>query len=315
MVTAMAALIVIASVGALVEDISVVRDQHAYAAPGRTYDVSGHDLYLDCRGQGSPTVLLFNGLGEVAASWVRIIDETDTHTRVCAYDRAGQGWSGDTDPQDGVTAAHDLHLLLREAGEHGPFVLAGHSTGGTYALTYAARYPQQVAGMVLLDSSSPYQFTAMPSYPLQYAAMRRGLALLPTLDRLGLGRLMAAVQPSHLPQPAADVVESLTATAHGARNGRDEISMAPEVFAQAQALTTLHDRPLAVLTASESVTGTAGWATAQDRLAALSSDSVHRLVDATHAGMTEDRGPAQQSADAIAQVVHAVRAGTDLDGS
>jgi hypothetical protein len=168
--------------------------------------------------------------------------------------------------------------------------------------------------MVLLDSSSPYQFTAMPAYPSQYAVMRRGLAVLPTLDRFGLGRLLFTVQPSHLPQRAADVVTSLTATAHAARNGRDELTKIPEVFAQAQALTTLDDRPLAVLTASESDTGTEGWTKAQDHLAALSSNTVHRVVDASHSGMVEDQAPAQESANAIARVVDAVRTGSSLNG-
>jgi pimeloyl-ACP methyl ester carboxylesterase len=315
MVTPIAVVLAVAAVGATYENISVVRDQHAYTAPGATYDVNGHQLYLDCRGHGSPTVVLFNGMGEVSVSWTRIVDRADTHSRVCAYDRAGQGWSSDVDqPQDGITAAHDLHTLLRKAGEHGPYVLAGHSIGGTYALTYADQYPQQVAGMVLLDSSSPYQFTAMPAYPGQYALMRRGLALLPTLDRFGLGRLMYVAQPSHLPQPAADVATSLTATARGARNGRDEVSMLPEVFAQAQAVTTLHDRPLAVLTAGESVNGTAGWAEAQDQLAALSTNNVHRVVESSHTGIVEDRAPAHESADAIDQVVDAVRTGITLNG-
>ena len=83
------------------------------------------------------------------------------------------------DPQDGVDAAEDLHTLLAVAGETGPYVLVGHSTGGTYALTYAARYPDQVAGMVLLDSSSPEQLTEDPAYAGQYAVMRRVIALCP----------------------------------------------------------------------------------------------------------------------------------------
>ena len=75
--------------------------------------MGGHRLYLDCRGHGGPTVVLFNGLGEVTASWARIVPQVDATTRVCAYDRAGQGWSGDVDgAQDGVTAANDLHRLL-----------------------------------------------------------------------------------------------------------------------------------------------------------------------------------------------------------
>lgn len=311
MLTGVATVLAVAAVGATYENISLVRDQRTYAAPGKSYDVNGHRLYLDCRGQGGPTVVLFNGMGEVSVSWARIVDQADNHTRVCAYDRAGQGWSGDVDhPQDGITAAHDLHTLLREAGEQGPYVLAGHSIGGTYALTYAAQYPEQVAGLVLLDSSSPDQFTALPAYPGQYAVMRRGLAVLPTLDRFGLGRLVNVLQPTHLPEPAADVANSLVGTARAARNGRDELSMLPQVFAQAQALTTLHDRPLAVLTARESVDGTAGWAKAQDQLTALSTNATHRVVDSTHMGLLEDPGPARQAADAINQVVDAVRDGT-----
>ena len=134
-----------------------------------------HRLHLDCRGESGPTVVLFNGLGEISDSWARVTAEVGSDTRVCAYDRAGQAWSDDVaSPQDGIAAAADLHALLDAAGEQGPFVLVGHSIGGPYAMTYAAQYPEQVAGMVLLDSSSPRQLTDIPSYPAQYAVMRRG---------------------------------------------------------------------------------------------------------------------------------------------
>ena len=64
-----------------------------------------------------------------------------------------------------MTAARDLHGLLAAAGEHGPYVLVGHSIGGPYAMTYAASYPEQVAGMVLLDSSSPTSSRLSPPTP------------------------------------------------------------------------------------------------------------------------------------------------------
>jgi pimeloyl-ACP methyl ester carboxylesterase len=226
--------------------------------------------------------------------------------RVCAYDRAGQGWSDDVKtPQDGATAARDLHALLAAAGETGPYVLVGHSTGGTYALNYAARYADQVAGMVLLDSSSPEQLTRMPDYAGQYALMRRGFALAPTLNRLGLGSLLATA--SHLPDPASDEVAAMSSTVRANRNARDELSVVLDVFAQAQALTTLDDRPLAVLTASESRQETTGWAGAQDQLARLSTDHVHRTVDSTHQGLVEDERPAAESVRAITEVVTAAR--------
>ena len=139
--------------------------------------------------------------------------------------------------------------------------------------------------------------------------MRRGLALLPTAARLGLARLASA---PHLPAPAGVQVQALTSTAKAMRNGRDEISVAPDVFAQAQALTTLGERPLAVLTTSESLGG-AGWAGAQDQLAELSTNRVHRTVDSTHAGLVDDALPAAQSVRAIDRVVIAVRTGTPLE--
>jgi pimeloyl-ACP methyl ester carboxylesterase len=254
--------------------------------------------------------VLSNGLGDVSAAWARIAGPVATTTRVCAYDRAGQGWSEGTDrPQDGIASARDLHTLLTVAGERGPFVLVGHSTGGTYAMTYAARYPEQVAGLVLLDSSSPEQLTRMPAFPRQYALMRRASALLPTLHRLGLGRLLAS--PSHLPAAAAEEVTALASSPQAARGQRDEVSVIPAVFRQAQALTTLGDRPLAVLTAGEN-RGNVGWFGAQDQLAALSGNRIHRTVDSTHAGLLEDARPAAASVRAITEVIASVRTRTPL---
>ena len=298
------------SVGATVENIAEVRTDNTYAAPGKLVDVGGHRLHIDCQGHGGPTVVLFNGLGEISATWARITEQVSPTTRVCAYDRAGQGWSNDVgSPQDGVQAAADLHALLAAAGEHGPYILVGHSIGGPYALTYAARYPKQVAGMVLLDSSSPEQLTSIPSYAGQYFWMRRGLAVLPSLTRIGLGSLFSS--GSGLPADAVARAEAMTSTARAARNGRDEISMVPTVFHQSQALTSLHGKPLAVLTTSASL-GTGGWAASQDKLAALSDDHVQRDVDSTHAGLITDARPAAKSAHAIDEVITAVRTGSPV---
>jgi pimeloyl-ACP methyl ester carboxylesterase len=306
--TPVIAVLVLASIGAAYDNLA--RTDQA-AAPGALYDVGGHRLHLDCQGQGFPTVVLSNGLGGVSPAWARITGPVAKTTRVCAYDRAGQGWSEEAaKPRDGVESAKDLHALLAKAGEHGPFVLAGHSTGGTYAMTYAARYPEHVAGLVLLDSASPEQFTKMPAYPGQYATvLRRGLALMPTLSRLGLGQVPV---PSHLPAADAAKVAKMTSTPMYYRNQRDEVSVIPKVFAQAQALTTFGHRPLAVLTASANSTKTEGWAGAQDQLAALSANSVHRTVASSHEGLLQDVRPAAAADRAITEVVASVRTDTPL---
>jgi pimeloyl-ACP methyl ester carboxylesterase len=295
----------IASVGALAQNITTQRNQDAYPAPGITYSVGDHRLHLDCRGESGPTVVLFNGLGEISDSWAKVTAELGNDTRVCAYDRAGQAWSDDVaSPQDGIAAAEDLHRLLAAAGEQGPFVLVGHSIGGPYAMTYAAQYPDQVAGMVLLDSSSPRQLTDIPSYPMQYAVMRRGYAVLPALARMGAGGLVAA--GSGYPAEVADRLHAMTSTPRAARNARDEIKTVPRLFEQAQALTSLGDLPLVVLTASEQL-GTDGWSGAQDELAGLSTNRVHREIDSSHQGLVDDNEAAAESARAIEEVVAAVR--------
>ncbi|HVH21226.1 MAG TPA: alpha/beta hydrolase [Pseudonocardia sp.] len=305
------AALVLASLGATYANIAGTWDQTNLAAPGKLYQVGGHRLHLDCRGHGSPTVVLSNGLGGISARWARITGPLAETTRVCAYDRAGQGWSDDAaSPRDGVQSARELHTLLAKAGEHGPYVLVGHSTGGTYAMTYAARYSEQVAGLVLLDSSSPEQFTRMPAFSGQYTMMMRpAYAFMPTLSRLGVGQLPT---PSSLPAADAAKVAAITAKPKYYRSQRDEVSAIPKVFAQAQALTTFGDRPLAALTASVSSTGTKGWVGAQDQLAALSTNSVHRTVASTHEGLLEDAGPAAASVRAITEVISSVRTGVAL---
>ena len=306
------AALALASVGGAVETVALHNDAASMAMPGRSYDVGGHRLHLHCTGTGSPTVVLEGGLGEMSSNWARIAPAVAGTTRVCAYDRAGQGWSDDAaHPQDGLAIARDLHTLLAVAGERAPFVLVGHSTGGIYAMTYAAHYPSQVAGMVLLDSSTPDQFS-LPGYASTYAMMRRGLGVAPSLARLGIGLLVPEKMMSNLPAPAAAQVSAFTVSPRGLRNMRDEVSALPAAFAQASALHTLGRKPLAVLTATESLRDTTGWSAAQNRLAALSSNTSHRVIDATHAGLLDDERPSGAAVSAITDVVRAVRTGSPL---
>jgi pimeloyl-ACP methyl ester carboxylesterase len=251
-------------------------------------------------------VVLEGGLGETSPAWGWIAPAVSRSTRVCAYDRAGQGWSGSAAvPQDAFAVADDLQALLARAGERGPYVLVGHSTGGAYALAHAARFPSAVAGMVLLDSASPDQFTVLPDYPAFYAIWRRVSALLPSLDRLGVGQLVGSSVGSTLPEPAGAQARAFATSARDARSERDEVSVYPAVFRQAGTLATLDGRPLVVVTATHG--SQAGWSTAQDRLAALSSNSSHVFADATHQSLLADRVDSAVAIRAIQDVVGSAR--------
>ena len=153
------AVLALVAIGGAFETVMEAATSNNPPPGGRTYLVAGHSLYLRCTGSGSPVVILFNGLGERTPSWAWVRGEVERQTRVCVFDRAGQGWSGRAPGrQDAHQLSADVRGLLAAANVPGPYVLAGHSVGGTYALAYALDYPKDVAGVALLDSSTPYQF-------------------------------------------------------------------------------------------------------------------------------------------------------------
>jgi alpha-beta hydrolase superfamily lysophospholipase len=145
----LATLLVILVVGAIYQAIATEIDQrNAFPAPGEMVHVGEHRLHMRCIGQGSPTVVLDAGWGYTSVEWSGWVQpEVANYTRVCAYDRAGMGWS---EPQpaapDATQTAAELHTLLEEADEEGPYVLVGHSLAGLYSRVYAERYPDEGRG-------------------------------------------------------------------------------------------------------------------------------------------------------------------------
>jgi pimeloyl-ACP methyl ester carboxylesterase len=273
-------------------------------------------LYVHCTGSGSPTVVLVSGLAETSVYWGGwIAPAVAQNTTVCAYDRAGQGWSDPpASPQDGVAVATDLHTLLDHAQIPGPYVLVGHSTGGAYVRVFAARYPDQVAGMVLLDSQPNEALTGLPDFPSQYSTLRRASALFPSLARLGVFRLVNQFAADPLPVPTRDEELAVVSTANLNRIQRDEFAGLPMTLTEAAALTTLGDRPLIVVTAGKGAQ--AGWLPLQDKMTGLSTKSAHRVLpDTDHPGLIHDRAGAAQASQAILDVVASVRSGAPLTKS
>ncbi|HZA01445.1 MAG TPA: alpha/beta hydrolase, partial [Hyphomicrobiaceae bacterium] len=271
--------LVVAGVAGMYETIQEQIDRSAAPMPGRLVDVGGRNLYLNCTGSGSPTVILVSGLAEASTYWGGwIAPAVAQKTTVCAYDRAGQGRSDPpVSPQDGAAVATDLHTLLDRAQIPGPYVVVGHSTGGAYARIFAARYPDQVAGMVMLDSQPNEALTGgLPTFPSFYNVIRRASALFPSFSRIGVFRLINQLGADPLPPQTRKEESALTSTASLNRIQRDEFANLPATLNEAGALTTIGDRPLIVVTAVKGAL--AGWFPLQDKIARLSNNSSHRVL-------------------------------------
>ncbi len=130
LVWTIAGLLVLAVIGAIYQAIATEIDERsAFPEPGEMVDVGEHRLHMNCVGQGSPTVVLDGGLGYTSVEWSGWVQpEVAKHSRVCAYDRAGMGWSEpEPGPPNATQTTAELHALLGEADEEGPYVLVGHS--------------------------------------------------------------------------------------------------------------------------------------------------------------------------------------------
>lgn len=301
------AVLAVAALGGGFETVREALDARAYPPPGQLVDVGGHRLQLHCTGSGSPTVVLEPGLGASSSNMAWIAPVVARDTRVCVYDRAGRGWSDPVDePQDGHRIAADLHTLLTNAHIDGPYVLAGHSFGGLYVLDFAAQFPDQVAGLVLLDTTAPKPGPAVLTDTESSTATSRVVALIPAVAHLGAGRILAHfAYDSYLPRTVAEARAKASTSRHLANLLQEELAGAASIR-QAAALTDIGAKPLLVLTADTGHDST--WRAAQNQLATLSTNSLHRYAaDTTHVSMLDDERDSDAASQAVRDVVAAVR--------
>jgi pimeloyl-ACP methyl ester carboxylesterase len=270
-------------------------------------------------GEGSPTVILETLSGGISPYWAWVQPAVAAHTRVCVYDRAGRGWSqprphAAEDPAR--QTAIELHTLLEKADVPGPYILVGHSIGGIYARMYAGQFPQEVSGMVLVDSAHPEQLVRYPELLKEAEAYGRVSSVFPLLARIGLFRLYFAtggeIDFQDLPPRQHDETAAFWSSPAYFSSQRSELGDALKIYDSKQELVNLGDLPLVVITASETGPFPA-WPALQDELAGLSTDGVHQVIEgATHASLVFNPDHARQVSDAIIQVVEAVRDGKRL---
>jgi len=301
---------ILALAGASYEAIAAAGDARRYPPPGQLVDVGGYRLHIQCVGTGSPTVVLDAGLSGSSLDWSLVQPELGRTTRVCAYDRAGMGWSDPSPhPRTPRQIADELHTLLTNAGIAGPYVLVGHSLAGKNVRLFALTHPDQVAGMVLVDARSEY--VDANTSPAEVQAFQRASAAQAILYRVarsvGLVRLIGASLWGGPAMPRETRTEGMllttsqrgvdATTAEGLERAADDV--------QLQAAPSLGDRPLIVLASEQMMTATPYWAEAQRRQAALSTNG--RLIVPAGSGHYIHWEQPTLVIDAVRQVIEDVR--------
>jgi pimeloyl-ACP methyl ester carboxylesterase len=261
LVTLIALILLLASAGAIYQAIGNWSDARRFPQQGRLVQAGTIKLNIDCSGEGGegkPTVILESAGGVPARGWAKVQLEVAKFTRVCSYDRAGYGWSEPgPKPRTMEQEAKELKLLLEAAGEMGPYIMVGHSQGGFNCQAFAHLYPDNVAGIVLVDASHPdtIQRTAeVLSKPeadllladIEYLRSSSFKTSQLWLARLGIARLLAQESDE-----LSREINYLMMRTNGIEAFADELAVDATSAAQIRAAGTLGDIPLIVLTAGK----------------------------------------------------------------
>jgi pimeloyl-ACP methyl ester carboxylesterase len=250
---------------------------------GHFYQIEGRQMHIYCTGAGPYTVVIEVGASADSLGWQGIQKTLSQITRVCSYDRNGHGWSEPAPgPHDAETIARKLHSLLDKAKVPRPLILLGHSAGGLYIREYARRFSRDVAGAVLVDSSSPAQIDELPGWRKGWEQNKRDLPGQVWKERMqvwsGWSRLTGGCHnsPSRELTYLAAQYEAETCRPEYAGEDDNELPYFADSFEQAARLTTFGDIPLLIIssdTRSRKQEDDAIWDHEQEQLKSLSQRS------------------------------------------
>ena len=199
-------------VGVVYQKLGTRRDWRVHPPPGKLIDLGTHRLHIREAGSAGPTVVLEAGLMSTVLSWSALQDELARKFRVVSYDKAGLGWSDQGPmPRTADRIADELHSLLQRAGIPPPYILVGHSFGGLTMPLFAARYPEQTAGVVLVDPVVPVEWNPPSEHDRRLteigAKVCRRAAF---LARIGLIRFVAFLLTTGAKGPAGRLVRLIS---------------------------------------------------------------------------------------------------------
>jgi pimeloyl-ACP methyl ester carboxylesterase len=227
-------------VGVTYQSVATALERRQFPYPGRLIDVGDHQLHIHCSGKGTPTVVLEAPAAGVSVGWAWVQGDLAGTTRVCSYDRSGLGWSeaGDGDYR-AARVPDELHTLLERAGERGPFVVAGHELGASFARIYAAQFRAETAAIVLIEDPSAAADPSMRRAP-------RFVRAWPWLARVGLLRATDALSrhAAGFPEDARGATRAFMNRPDHLTRGALEIARLPETMEIANAASL--DRSLPV---------------------------------------------------------------------
>jgi len=303
------ALVALAATGASYQAGATAIDQRTYPARGQLVDVGGYRLHITCVGTGSPTVMLLHGNGGTSLDWYGVQPAIATTTRVCAYDRAGMGWSEPGPlPRTPQRIVGELHTLLANGNIPGPYILVGHSIGGKYVRLYASRYPQDVAGLVLVDARHEDADAAMT--PAMRADDRSRVQteqrITQVFGRLGLVRLLAP-GPADIPAATRRMIGVQAGRSQALATQWDEYTVWADADPALRGAPLLGQLPLIVLSSELTAERDPILRATMRTQANLSSNS--RFVIATNSGHGIQIDQPTFVIDAVQQVITAARTG------
>lgn len=295
------------------------RDDRRYPPPGEMHAVHGQLMHIHCRGQGSPTVIVEQGIGGPSIDWNEINDQMAQNTRVCDYDRAGMGYSAPAfKPTLAVDVARNLHALLTAAKINDNLIFVGWSAGGMYAREYYRQFPDRVKGMVLVDSAHEQAVRRMPPQPSNQENLDR-LMRNYYAAQFGWLRLNGDIEQQYanspLPEHDRKRLVAIFLKAHTYRTLVDEGVGLEQDLAGNVTPPSLADLPVVVIAEGkprhpymqENLTL---WHELQNELASLSSDG--RFVIAENSAHFIHRTEPELILSAVSDVIEAARSGRRL---